>query len=130
MNDQSIRRRLLAPTMLGAAMAAAISAAPASAQSSDAAELQEIIVTGSRIRRVEVDTAAPVLTVDQQYFTDRGVVQVGDLMNQISSNIPNYPIAAGSGSAAGAGQQFPNLFGLGAGRTLTLKYSYIFNLLR
>lgn len=120
MNDQSIRRRLLATTVLGAAMAAALSAAPASAQTGDDTQLQEIIVTGSRIRRVEVDTAAPVLSVDQQSFTDRGVVQVGDLMNQISSNIPNYPIAAGSGSAAGAGQQFPNLFGLGAGRTLTL----------
>lgn len=120
MSYQSIRGRLFATTMLGAAMAATLTAAPASAQSSDDTQLQEIVVTGSRIRRVEVDTAAPVLTVDQQSFTDRGVVQVGDLMNQISSNIPNYPIAAGSGSAAGAGQQFPNLFGLGAGRTLTL----------
>ncbi|MDP2213444.1 TonB-dependent receptor domain-containing protein [Phenylobacterium sp.] len=120
MSYQTIRGRLLATTMLGAAMAAALSAAPAVAQTTDATQIQEIIVTGSRIRRVDTETAAPVLTVDQQSFTDRGVVQVGDLMNQISSNIPNYPIAAGSGTAAGAGQQFPNLFGLGPGRTLTL----------
>lgn len=120
MSYQSIRGRLLATTMLGAAAAAALTAMPAAAQTSAQTQVQEIVVTGSRIRRVDTETAAPVLTVDQQSFTDRGVVQAGDLMNQISSNIPSFPIAPGSGAAAGAGQQFPNLFGLGPGRTLTL----------
>ena len=120
MSYQSIRGRLLATTMLGAAAAAALTAMPAAAQTSAQTQVQEIVVTGSRIRRVDTETAAPVLTVDQQSFTDRGVVQDGDLMNQISSNIPSFPIAPGSGAAAGAGQQFPNLFGLGPGRTLTL----------
>ncbi|MFN4186268.1 MAG: TonB-dependent receptor plug domain-containing protein, partial [Hyphomonas sp.] len=39
---------------------------------------------------------------------------------QITSATPSAPVANGSGSAAGSGQQFPNLFGLGAGRTLSL----------
>jgi outer membrane receptor protein involved in Fe transport len=42
------------------------------------------------------------------------------MLNTVTSNIPQVPQAAGNGSAAGNGQQFPNLFGLGAGRTLTL----------
>src|SRR5205823_4442837 len=75
---------------------------------------------GSRIRRSETTTAAPVTVVDQQTMDDRGYVQPGQALNDITSVVPSFPEALGNGSAAGAGQQFPNLFGLGAGRTLTL----------
>lgn len=117
MSVNSVRGRLLASTMM--AGLALVTAQPAYAQDGDQA-IEEIVVTGSRIRRVETDTAAPVTVVGQETLTDRGVIQVGQMLNQISSNVPSFPIAAGSGSAAGSGQQFPNLFGLGAGRTLTL----------
>src|SRR5205085_3607115 len=49
-----------------------------------------------------------------------GFVQPGQVLNTITANIPQVPQAPGNGSAAGNGQQFPNLFGLGPGRTLTL----------
>ncbi|MBP6878089.1 MAG: TonB-dependent receptor [Phenylobacterium sp.] len=116
---QSVRGRMLATSMMGGlAMAAAMSAQPAFAQ--DDVAVEEIIVTGSRIRRVETETSAPVSVVTEQTLTDRGVVQVGDMLNQISSNVPSFAIADGTGNEAGSGQTFPNLFGLGAGRTLTL----------
>lgn len=120
MKVQSVRERMFASTMLaGVAIAAAMVAQPAMAQSEDQT-VEEIVVTGSRIRRADTETSAPVGVVSSETLTDRGIVQVGQMLNQISSNIPSFPIAAGSGSAAGSGQQFPNLFGLGAGRTLTL----------
>ena len=116
---QSVRGRMLATSMMGGlAMAAAMSVQPAFAQ--DEVAVEEIIVTGSRIRRVETETSAPVSVVTEQTLTDRGVVQVGDMLNQISSNVPSFAIADGTGNEAGSGQTFPNLFGLGAGRTLTL----------
>ncbi len=116
---QSVRGRMLATSMMGGlAMAAAMSVQPAFAQ--DEVAVEEIVVTGSRIRRVETDTSAPVSVVTEQTLTDRGVVQVGDMLNQISSNVPSFAIADGTGNEAGSGQTFPNLFGLGAGRTLTL----------
>lgn len=119
MKVQSVRGRMLATTMMGGlAAAAALTAAPAWAQEDVA--LEEIVVTGSRIRRVETDTAAPVSVISEQTLTDRGVVQVGDMLNEISSNVPSFAIADGTGNEAGSGQTFPNLFGLGAGRTLTL----------
>lgn len=116
---QSVRGRMLATSMMGGlAMAAAMSVQPAFAQ--DEVAVEEIVVTGSRIRRVETETSAPVSVVTEQTLTDRGVVQVGDMLNQISSNVPSFAIADGTGNEAGSGQTFPNLFGLGAGRTLTL----------
>lgn len=120
MKLQSVRGRLLASSMMGSlALVATMAAQPAFAQ--DAEEtVEEVVVTGSRIRRADVETSAPISVVTEQTLTDRGVVQVGDMLNQISSNVPSFPIAAGSGSEAGSGQQFPNLFGLGPGRTLTL----------
>ncbi|MBB3892181.1 outer membrane receptor protein involved in Fe transport [Phenylobacterium haematophilum] len=116
---QSVRGRMLATSMMGGlAIAAAMAAEPAFAQ--DSVAVEEIVVTGSRIRRVETETSAPVSVVTAETLTDRGVVQVGDMLNQISSNAPSFAMADGTGNEAGSGQTFPNLFGLGAGRTLTL----------
>jgi len=80
----------------------------------------DIVVTGSRIRRSQTDTPAPVLVVDQQNLTDRGYVSASQALNNITSIVPALAQAPGNGNSAGSGQQFPNLFGLGAGRTLTL----------
>ncbi|HEY9237000.1 MULTISPECIES: TonB-dependent receptor domain-containing protein [Phenylobacterium] len=119
MKVQSVRGRLLASSVLGGlALASAFAAAPAFAQ--DAETVEEIVVTGSRIRRAEVNTEAPVTVVDQQSMVDRGFVQAGQVLNQITSMTVMVPQPDGSGEAAGDGRQYPNLFGLGEGRTLTL----------
>ena len=120
MKMQTVRGRLFASTMMGGlALAATMSAQPAWAQDADVA-IEEIVVTGSRIRRADIETSAPVAVISAQTLTDRGVVQVGDMLNQISANAPSFAVSDGTGSAAGNGQQFVNLFGLGPGRTLTL----------
>ncbi|MET0339208.1 MAG: TonB-dependent receptor plug domain-containing protein, partial [Caulobacter sp.] len=121
MKFHSVRGRLFASTIIaGAGLIAAAAAQPAFAQEADDNAISEIIVTGSRIRRAETTTEAPVAVIDAQAMQDRGFVQVGQALNELTSNMPQFAIATGSGSAAGTGQQFPNLFGLGAGRTLTL----------
>ena len=117
MNDNSIRGRMMASTMLAGLML--MGAAPAYAQSG-ASEIGEIVVTGSRIKRAETTTEAPVSVLTAQAIEDRGFIQAGQALNELTANMPQFAQAAGSGSAAGNGQQFPNLFGLGAGRTLTL----------
>jgi outer membrane receptor protein involved in Fe transport len=107
----------------GVTLTAAFAAQPAFSQTTaaaNAAEVSEVVITGSRIKRAQTDTAAPVLQIDAQSITDRGFTTVGQVVNDLTSNIPSLPQAAGNGSAAGNGQTFPNLFGLGAGRTLTL----------
>ena len=79
-----------------------------------------IVVTGSRIRRSDPETAAPVRVFDRQDLEERGYVQVGDLLNDATANTPSFPVAQASGFPGGPGKTYPNLFNLGAGRTLTL----------
>lgn len=108
---------IVVPAML-AGMAPASAQTGAGADASDS--LQEVVVTGSRIRRTAVDTAAPVVVVDQQLLTDRGFVSAAQAINQLTSANPALNLAPGTGASSGSGQQFAQLFGLGAGRTLTL----------
>ncbi|QNA83172.1 TonB-dependent receptor [Sphingomonas sp. So64.6b] len=80
----------------------------------------DIVVTGSRIRKAATDTSAPVTVVRGQDLTDRGYVTAGQMLNDITSNVPDLPITISQGFPSGPGQTYPNLFNLGAGRTLTL----------
>lgn len=123
MKIYSAKGLMLASSVLGGAVLLAMaSVAPARAQtaSTEADVVQEVVVTGSRIRRVETNTEAPVTIIDAQTISDRGFVSAGQALNELTATVPSFPQADGSGASSGSGQQFPNLFGLGAGRTLTL----------
>lgn len=86
----------------------------------DVATMQTVVITGSRIRRDVASTPAPVVSFGEAAFQERGLVSAGDALNEITSLRPQLNQAAGDGSNSGSGQQYPELFGLGAGRTLTL----------
>lgn len=110
-----------------AALALALVAAPAMAQelpaddevAEDEVDDRAITVTGSRIRLPNLESTEPTTTIDQSFLTDRNFVNVADALN-------NLPQIRGSvtpnGDQAGFGQgvNFPNNFGLGSNRTLTL----------
>ncbi|GAB7551248.1 TonB-dependent receptor [Novosphingobium sp. 11B] len=81
---------------------------------------EDIVVTGSRIRRSATETSAPIIEVGSDELIQRGYVQAGEALNTVSSIRPSFAQAPGNGNPAGDGQQFPDIFGLGAGRTLTL----------
>lgn len=78
-----------------------------------------IVVTGSRIRRPEFDTAEPTQVVSSQYINERAITNVADAINEIpqirGSVTPN-----GAQGAFGQGVNFINNYGLGTNRTLTL----------
>lgn len=79
----------------------------------------QIVVTGSRIRRTEISGNTPVFTFDENLLETRGFTNVADLLNQ-------SPLFGGSQTPLGAqngftaGQNQVNLFDLGTQRTLTL----------
>jgi iron complex outermembrane recepter protein len=83
---------------------------------------QEVVVTGSRIRREASDTTtdSPLTVVGSEVLPDRGYTQIGDALNQLTTNTPQFAVTPHDGTSSGSGQDFPNLFDLGAGRTLSL----------
>ena len=69
---------------MSAAATAAVHSAPAAAQDQTADEsTQTVTVTGSRIRRVDLETAAPVFVLDASQIQNSGVSTVGDLIQRI-----------------------------------------------
>ena len=116
----------VAATLLLARYASAADAqgvsAPADTSSGEQPSLEEIVVTGSRIHReaADITTNEPLNVVSAQTLTDRGYTQAGEALNALTAVAPSNPITAHDGTSSGNGQQFPNLFDLGQGRTLTL----------
>lgn len=115
----------LALTMVLPALAVLCGAGTALAQGTEGDEasqpaVEEIVVTGSRIRRTAADAAAPIITLGEKAFEERGYVSAAEALNDVTSINPQLNQAPGSGDSSGPGQQFPELFGLGTGRTLSL----------
>ncbi len=82
--------------------------------------LQEVVVTGSRIKRTGFDTLQPATVVDASFLAERGLVNIGDALQEVPSfGLPGTSPSGGQ-SGVQVGQSFVNYFGLGSQRTLTL----------
>jgi outer membrane receptor protein involved in Fe transport len=83
-------------------------------------EDETIVVTGSRIRRPNDESAAPITSVTAEEIFDSGRVSVGDVLN----DLPQLRTTLGSQNSTGGlgtrGLNFLDLRGLGRSRTLTL----------
>jgi iron complex outermembrane recepter protein len=87
------------------------------------ATLEEITVTGTRIRRDDFTTPTPTTVVDNQFMENLGIVNVADMVTQIPSNVSNFQPQNTGGSAFFIGSTLANLRGLNpffGTRTLTL----------
>ncbi|MDQ6647319.1 MAG: TonB-dependent receptor [Pseudomonadota bacterium] len=84
-----------------------------------AATLQTITVTGSNIRRVDVETSNPVVTLDAQQIKATGALTVGQLVQElpaVTGGVTNPQV----NNSGGTGGTSIGLRGLGAQRTLIL----------
>ncbi|MDH5255166.1 MAG: TonB-dependent receptor plug domain-containing protein, partial [Gammaproteobacteria bacterium] len=98
---------------------AGVQQAPALAQDATAQGQTEIIVTGSRISRIEGETASPVQILTQENIKESGAVTLGELLQKIPSvgGAARNPAVNNGG---GEGASNIELRGLGAERTLVL----------
>jgi outer membrane receptor protein involved in Fe transport len=81
--------------------------------------LETIVVTGSNIRRVDIETANPVITIDRATIEKTGKQTVGDIVQALPSVIgPGSNPAINNGG--GSGSTLVGLRGLGFQRTLIL----------
>jgi iron complex outermembrane recepter protein len=92
--------------------------APATAAAPEP-EIQEIVVTGSMIKRPNAETAEAVTILKTDALKDQGVTTVEQVMNTLTSAAPTVNIAANVGSFTGGGS-YANLRHLGNGSTLVL----------
>lgn len=86
-----------------------------------AAAADDIVITGSRIRRAGFDTLQPAIVQDRQTIERRGITDIGQLLNeQAAFSIPSSaPVGPGE-NGPNVGQTQVNFLGLGSSRTLTL----------
>ena len=116
------RHSLLAgvPAMVFVA-AATIGAAPVEAQErgAGAETLEEIVVTGSRIRRETLDDApAPTVSVGSEEISERQFTNVIDALDELQ--LGSVTTNRGANTQFGDNYAFVNLLNVGSQRTLTL----------
>ncbi|WP_300974746.1 TonB-dependent receptor [Sphingomonas sp. LHG3406-1] len=88
--------------------------APAAAPDSD------IVVTGSRIRRPNLDSSVPITSVSPSELSQRGEVSLGDALNDLPALRSTFSQANSTTSIGTAGLSLLDLRGLGTVRTLVL----------
>jgi outer membrane receptor protein involved in Fe transport len=125
-----LKTRLLAATALAAG--SVIFSASAFAQATAPTETvattdattpesdDEIVVTGSRIRRPNLESTVPITSVGAQDIVGVGQISVGDQLNQLPQLRATFSQANSTRFIGTAGQSFLDLRGLGTERTLAL----------
>ena len=97
-----------------------LSSVPVNAQEANNevdAAIEQVVVTGSRIRSANAESVSPITTVDAEEFLSRGVIRTEDLVNAL----PQVFAAQGSSASNEAtGTAQVDLRGLSADRTLVL----------
>lgn len=79
-----------------------------------------IVVTGSRIRRPNLDSTIPITSVGSEQILETGQVSVGDQLVQLPQLRTTWTQANSTRSIGTAGTNLLDLRGLGTQRTLTL----------
>jgi len=115
----TLRRAVRAALLAGAAASAAMYAPTALAQDDDEiAEIEEILVTGSRIVRQDYVAASPISTVDRELFDQTAAPTVEAVLNTLPQFVP--AITSTSNNPSNGGQANVALRGLDTTRTLVL----------
>lgn len=114
------RNYLFGTTVLAGLLAVT---APAFAQnaSQEATQVDEILVTGSRIARPNLEQPAPVGTITAQAIANSGTTNIGDILAEMPGMGRGNTVRGNADSGGDdVGLSMANLRNLGATRTLTL----------
>ena len=82
--------------------------------------LQEVVITGSRIARPDLDRLQPTTVVNAATFEQRGYSDVGQALQELPSFGIQPSSAVNTQGGFGIAQSFVDLYSLGSQRTLTL----------
>ena len=83
-------------------------------------KLQEVVITGSRIARPDLDRLEPTTVVKGELFDERGYTDVGQALQELPAFGIQPSSAVNQQAGFGIAQSFVDLYSLGSQRTLTL----------
>lgn len=109
--------------MVPLALALGWQATPALAQNDQQAEdesIEEVVITGSRIRRAGIDVSRPNIGVGQDTLDKLAFTNIADALNEVPAFGNGLTSSGIQGNAFTIGQNYVDLFDLGSQRTLTL----------
>jgi len=109
----AVRRAL----MFGAISTAVVAPFAHAQDTAGAAELETIVVTGSRIKQANLESSSPVTQVTAADIEAQGVTRVEDLINQLPQAFASQNATVSNGAS---GTATVDLRGLGDSRTLVL----------
>jgi iron complex outermembrane receptor protein len=118
----SIARRIFAGALcIGATAALTAADATPAAKSKDIVSLQNFVVTGSNIQRLDMEKVVPITVIDQDAMAARQALLPVDMLTSLPSvvNLPENETRLGSSGARGDNANI-NLRNLGATGTLIL----------
>jgi len=108
-------------TILASTISAVLGAHATKVHAQDGVE--EILVTGSRIVRRDLDAASPIVTVDTQRLENSSTMGIESVLNQMPQFVPEdtqFDSGNASSGAVTLGIASVNLRGIGPNRTLVL----------
>ncbi len=108
-------------TVLASSISAILGSHAMSAQAQEIGD--EILVTGSRIVRRDLDAASPIVTVDAQRLENSSTISIESVLNQMPQFVPEgtqFDSGQQSSGADTLGIASVNLRGIGPNRTLVL----------
>jgi len=114
------RRDLVAVAMLLVASGVTYGQERPAAPAAKDEPLQEVVITGSRIARPDLDRLQPTTVVNSQTFDQRGYTDVGQALQELPAFGVQPSSAVNQQSGFGIAQSFVDLYSLGSQRTLTL----------
>jgi len=104
---------------LAAGLAASFSALPAAAQAEDDVAVQEkVTVTGSRIKRVDIEGPSPITVISRDDIDASGDISVADVLRGTTFN--SFGSFKSSSGSSAQSQSTVSLRGLGPTKTLVL----------
>jgi iron complex outermembrane receptor protein len=107
-------------TLLSTALTAAIAAMSGVAVAQDASDLEEIVITGSRIRMTGMDTPTPVTALESSELNVMAPGNMIESLSQLPQFLNNATSQTSSNYAGSGGASNLNLRGIGSQRTLVL----------
>jgi outer membrane receptor for ferrienterochelin and colicin len=91
-----------------------------SGQNASAPDAGDITITGSRIRRPNLESTVPVTSVGGEEFFQTGQVSIGDVLNELPALQSTFSQSNSTRFLGTAGLNLLDLRGLGTQRTLVL----------